>query len=79
MVTLNLRTMIDADGKMRLEIPCSLPPGPADVVVVIRPAQAVLQEPRWIDYYGLGKEMWNNEDAQEYINRLRDEWSDEPA
>ena len=79
METLNLHTMIDADGKLRLEIPCSLPPGPADVVVVIRPAQPALQEPRRLDCYGLGKEIWNNEDAQEYINSLRDEWSHEPA
>ena len=22
----------------------------------------------------LGKEIWGNQDAQEYVNRLRDEW-----
>jgi hypothetical protein len=25
---------------------------------------------------GLGKEIWSGIDAQEYVNRLRDEWGD---
>jgi hypothetical protein len=27
----------------------------------------------WSKLYGLGKGLWNNEDAQEYVNRLREE------
>lgn len=27
---------------------------------------------------GLGKEIWEGIDAQEYINRLRSEWDDRP-
>lgn len=27
----------------------------------------------WEDLYGLGKGLWANEDAQEYINRLRED------
>lgn len=25
---------------------------------------------------GLGKEIWKNEDAQKYVNKLRSEWAD---
>jgi len=27
-----------------------------------------------MELYGLGKELWEGVDAQEYVNRLRDEW-----
>jgi hypothetical protein len=27
----------------------------------------------WKDLYGLGKGLWKGEDAQEYVNRLREE------
>jgi len=27
-----------------------------------------------MELHGLGKEMWEGVDAQEYVNRLRDEW-----
>jgi hypothetical protein len=79
METVNLHTVIDADGKVRLEVPCHLPPGPAEVVVVIRSAQPPAEAWQWRDFYGLGKEIWSQEDAQDYVNHLRDEWSHEPA
>ena len=28
---------------------------------------------------GLGKEIWAGIDAQEYVNRLRDEWDERPT
>ena len=28
------------------------------------------------ELHGLGKELWAGVDAQEYVNRLRDEWHD---
>ena len=34
------------------------------------PAQEQLD---WQELYGLGKGLWVNEDAQEYVNRLREE------
>ena len=71
--TVNVRTEIGADGKVRLEVPCHLPPGPAEVVVIIRPAGPVLPTIHWQDFYGLGKEIWGADDAQAYVNQLRDE------
>ena len=34
------------------------------------PAQQQLD---WSALYGLGKGLWENEDAQEYVNRLRED------
>jgi hypothetical protein len=37
--TVMLQTEIGLDGKLRLEVPTDLPPGPAEVVVVVEPKQ----------------------------------------
>jgi hypothetical protein len=29
-----------------------------------------------MDLHGLGKEIWNGIDAQDYVNKLREEWDD---
>jgi hypothetical protein len=73
METVSLQTVIGTDGKLRIEVPCRSSPGPAEVVVVIRPAPPAGKELQWRDFYGLGKEIWHNEDAQDYVNGLRDE------
>jgi hypothetical protein len=31
-----------------------------------------------MDLHGLGKEIWQGIDAQEYVNKLRDEWEHRP-
>lgn len=31
-----------------------------------------------MEFRGVGKEMWAGVDAQEYVNRLRDEWDQRP-
>lgn len=33
----------------------------------------VKKELNWSKLYGLGKELWKGEDAQEYVNQLREE------
>ena len=73
METIRLTTTIGADGTLRIEAPCGLPPGPADVVVLVRSTSS---EPvmSWADAYGLGQEIWDGVDAQTYVNELRDEW-----
>jgi len=57
---------------LRIEAPTHLAPGPAQVVVVVSPVAAETVD--WIDIRGVGKEIWEGIDAQEYVNRLRDEW-----
>jgi hypothetical protein len=73
METVNLHTVIDQDGKLRLEVPYSTAPEPAEVVVVIHPVQPATPPLRWRDFYGLGKEIWGDVDAQHFVNRLRNE------
>jgi hypothetical protein len=73
METVNLRTEIGTDGKLRIDVPCHSPPGPADVIVYILPARPAAAAPHWRDFYGLGKEIWGAQDAQAYVNELRDE------
>jgi len=74
METLQLTATIGPDHILRLETPTHAPPGPATVVVVISPLGAAETTFRWRDLAGLGKEIWAGEDAQQYIDRLRDEW-----
>ncbi len=33
----------------------------------------VKKQPDWKDLYGIGSGLWNGEDAQDYVNRLREE------
>ena len=33
----------------------------------------VKKELNWDELYGLGKGLWNGEDAQDYVNRYREE------
>jgi hypothetical protein len=39
----------------------------------LRKTGIVKKELDWNKLYGLGKGLWKGEDAQEYINRLREE------
>ena len=74
METLRTKTVIGPDGKVKIEVPSNLPPGPADAIVVISPAAETPATAHWRDLHGLGSEIWEGEDAQEYVNRLRYEW-----
>ncbi len=72
METLQLETTIGPDGVLRIEAPTRLTPGPAQVVVVVSPVAERMVD--CIDLRGVGKEIWEGIDAQEYVNGLRDEW-----
>ncbi|HET6882416.1 MAG TPA: hypothetical protein VFI31_19780 [Pirellulales bacterium] len=41
MKTISLRTTISADGTIDLRVPCDVPPGEAEVVIVVQPAAPV--------------------------------------
>lgn len=72
MQTVAVKSQIDPDGRLHLDIPVDLPAGPVEVVVVIQPERATeahdIRELR-----GLGKEIWTGIDAQEYVDGLRGE------
>jgi hypothetical protein len=74
MTSIHVQGVVGEDGKLRLEVPCGLPPGPAEVVVVVGGTNASERNRRWSDFYGVARDLWADEDPQEYINRLRDEW-----
>ncbi len=42
------------------------------------PDAAPRQQRRLSELRGLGKEIWQGIDAQEYVNRLRNEWDERP-
>ena len=78
MKTIHHKTEVDSSGRLRLDVPCDLPPGPVDVILVVEPLrpQPGAKTLRWEDAYGLGKEIWGSLDAQAYVNALRDEWAE---
>ncbi|MGA7499103.1 MAG: hypothetical protein WBX00_20425 [Isosphaeraceae bacterium] len=45
MKTLSLQSKITADGCLHLHLPCGLPPGDAEVVVVVQPMSNARQGP----------------------------------
>lgn len=74
METIQLTTEIGPDGTLRIVAPTHCGPGPAEVLVVVQPLSIPDVAVDWGDAYGLGKEIWGGIDAQEYVNRMRDEW-----
>ena len=59
------------DRKIRLEIVSEFPPGTAVEVAVVMSPRDPKNETKWADLMGLGAEIWEGVDAQEYINVLR--------
>lgn len=76
MQTIQMQATVGPDGKLRLEVPCQLPPGPAEVVIIVQPrnGQDAERKRSWGEFCGIAKGLWQDEDAQDYVNRLRDEW-----
>ena len=72
METFKTRVQVGEDGRLRVDIPAKLPPGPVEVVVVVQSVRSPSRDIR--ELRGLGEEIWRGIDAQEYVNRLRDEW-----
>jgi hypothetical protein len=42
------------------------------------PEEVPCQQRRLSELRGLGKEIWEDIDAQEYVNQLRSEWDERP-
>ena len=58
---------------LRVELPCDLPPGPVEVVVVVesQPDRSRAPTRNWDELYGLGREVWQGVDARQYVADLR--------
>ncbi len=50
MQTLTTQTTIDTDGTINIRVPSSLPPGPAEVVVVVQPLLSTTSNDRKSPY-----------------------------
>lgn len=75
MESIRIQTVIGEDGTLHIDAPSGLPPGPAEVIIVVNSSAGQSgRKVSWHDAYGLGKEIWEGIDAQEYVNELRDEW-----
>jgi hypothetical protein len=74
MELLTIHTQVTAEGTIKIEVPCDLPPGPVEVELRVRvterPSGAL---PRWDELYGLGREVWEGVDAREYLRQLRED------
>lgn len=75
MHTLTMRSEVTSEGLLRIEVPCNLPPGPVEVVLVVNPSPTppTNTRPNWDQLYGLGKEVWQGIDAGEYVRELRED------
>lgn len=75
MTTITVRGEVTADGKIRLEVPCDLPPGPVEGVLVLQPTTppAGAYDPKWERLAGLGKEIWQGVDVEQYLRELRED------
>jgi hypothetical protein len=71
---LKTQGVIDEQGRLRLDVPTHLPPGPVDVVMVIQPAPERSSEARTYDFSNLtGRLEWRG-DALAAQRELRNEW-----
>jgi len=74
MKALTLQTEITPDGKLLLDLPCELPPGPADVVVVIQP-QSRPPGPPFDTLEGLfAGELSADIDLEAELREIRQQW-----
>ena len=76
MKTLTLHTKITADGCIDLHIPCDLPPGDAEVVVVVQPAVTAHAGPPYPSDHGVwaGKMPDIDIDIDADLNEMNRQW-----
>ncbi|MFH1563182.1 MAG: hypothetical protein ABIF11_07190 [Nitrospirota bacterium] len=74
MQTLTLQTIISEDGNLYINVPCSLPPGPAEVVIVAEsfPSKSLRS------LQGIWKGIVDEDfDIQSTLKDIRKEWEKE--
>jgi hypothetical protein len=75
MTTIPIRGEVTGQGTIRIEVPCDLPAGPVEGVLVLQPVNGVtgVHEPKWEQLYGLGKEIWQGVDVEQYLREMRED------
>ena len=72
--TLKLKTRVDRDGHLRVDVPTSLPSGEVELVLMIEPVTATVLHEQGHDFSDLaGRLRWSG-DAVGAQRALRDEW-----
>ena len=82
MTTFSMQAKIDQDGKLRLELPVGLPPGDAEVLVIVQPGQKTSETsqtgPRTPSRSGLFDEA-NNLDLDLELEDMNRRWKSKLA
>jgi len=74
MKTVSFKTIIGRDGKLRINVPCDLPPGPAEGVVVVHPV-AKAEGPPYDTLAGLLKGVFPDDiDIDAELEQMNQEW-----
>jgi hypothetical protein len=76
---MSFRTQIEPDGTLRLEVPSGLPPGPADVVVVVQPneaANAIVGQRGVSELHGIWADKLPDVDLDAELREIRSAWED---
>ncbi len=73
MKTITVQAEVTADQILKIEVPCDVPPGQVEVLLTIQSHRANAQPVAvdWGRLFGLGREVWQELDAKNYIRDLR--------
>jgi hypothetical protein len=74
MKTLNLRTTIGPDGTIDLHIPSDLPPGEADIVLVVKPVAGAFPGPPFPSDEGVWAGMVPDTDIEADLKEMNQRW-----
>jgi len=74
MKTMTVRTEIGADGALHLDVPCDLPPGPAEVVLVVQPVSGTPGPPYDTLRGALAGVMPDDVDVEADLVEMNREW-----
>ncbi len=74
MKSITVQAEVTSDQVLKIEIPCDIPPGQVEVVLTIRPDRSNSSSEGfdWGHLRGLGREVWQDVDANKYLRDIRD-------
>jgi hypothetical protein len=74
MKTLTVRTTIAPDGTIDLHVPTDLPPGEADLVIVVQPVTPDQSEPPYPSDHGVWKGLFPDVDIDKDLREMNSLW-----
>jgi hypothetical protein len=79
MKTVMVKGEVLADGHLRLDVPCGLPPGPVEVCLVIQPDVETLSKraPRFSTFEGcMAGQLPDDLDIEPMLNEMEQQWQE---